>query len=54
METIGMSKNAFGVDSASEAQIKFWYRRLKDGWESVESDPHIWNFECDSWSNVHV
>jgi transposase len=23
----------------SEAQIKLWYRRFKDGWESVESDP---------------
>jgi transposase len=23
----------------SDAQIKLWYRRFKDGWESVESDP---------------
>jgi len=30
---------AFGDDSLSEAQIKLWYRRFKDGWESVESDP---------------
>jgi len=27
-------------DSMSEAQIKLWYRRFKDGWDSVESDPH--------------
>ena len=25
-------------DSMNEAQIKLWYRRFKDGWESVESD----------------
>ena len=29
---------AFGDDSMSEAQIKLWYRRFKDGRESVESD----------------
>jgi hypothetical protein len=23
----------------SEERIKLWYRRFKDGWESVESDP---------------
>jgi len=40
METIQMIKKAFGDESLSEAQIKFWYRRFKDGWESVESDPH--------------
>jgi len=34
-----MIKKAFGDDSVSEAQIKFWYRRFKDGWESVESNP---------------
>jgi len=34
-----MIKKAFGDDSLSEAQIKLWYRRFKDGWESVESDP---------------
>ena len=33
-----MIKKAFGDDSISEAQIKLWYRRFKDGWESVESD----------------
>ena len=33
-----MIKKAFGDDSLSEAQIKLWYRRFKDGWESVESD----------------
>jgi len=37
-ETIPMIKKAFGDDSMSEAQIKLWYRRLKDGRESVESD----------------
>ena len=36
-ETIPMIK-AFGDDSMSEAQIKLWYRRFKDGHESVESD----------------
>jgi hypothetical protein len=35
-----MIKKAFGDDSLSEAQIKFWYRCFKDGWESVESGPH--------------
>jgi len=34
-----MIKKAFGDYSLSEAQIKVWYRRFKDGWESVESDP---------------
>jgi len=38
LETIPMIKTAFGDDSISEAQIKLWYRRFKDGWESVESD----------------
>jgi len=37
-ETIPMIKKAFGDDSMSEAHIKLWYRRFKDGWESVESD----------------
>jgi transposase len=37
-ETIPMIKKAFGDDSMSEAQIKLWYRRFKDGRESVESD----------------
>jgi len=31
-------KKVFGDDSMSEAQIKLWYTRLKDGRESVESD----------------
>jgi transposase len=34
-----MIKKAFGDDSLSEAQIKLWYRRFKNGWESAESDP---------------
>jgi transposase len=37
-ETIPMIKKAFGDDSISEAQIKLWYRRFKDGRESAESD----------------
>ncbi|XP_042211468.1 protein GVQW3-like, partial [Homarus americanus] len=38
-ETIRMIKKAFGDDSMSEAQIKLWYKRFKDGRESVASDP---------------
>ena len=34
-----MIKEAFRDDSMSEAQMKLWYRRFKDGWKSVESDP---------------
>jgi transposase len=34
-----MIKTAFGDDSLSEVQKKLWYRRFKDAWESVESDP---------------
>src|SRR5258705_11983664 len=37
-ETIRMIKKAFGDDSMSEAQKKLWYRRFKDGQESVEGD----------------
>jgi hypothetical protein len=37
-ETIPMIKKVFGDDSMSEAQIKLWYSRFKDGRESVESD----------------
>ena len=37
-ETIPKIKKAFGDDSMSEVQIKLWYRRFKDGRESVESD----------------
>jgi phosphoserine phosphatase len=40
-ETVRMIKKAFGVDSLSEAQIKLWYRRFKDGRESVNSTIHI-------------
>jgi transposase len=35
-----MIKKVFGDDSMSEAQIKLWYSRFKDGWESVESNQH--------------
>ena len=38
METIPMIKKSFGDESMSEVQIKLWYRRFKDGRESVESD----------------
>lgn len=38
-ETVRMIKTAFRDDSMSEAQIKLWYRRFKNGRESVESDP---------------
>ena len=34
-----MIKKAFGDDSMNEAPIKLWYRRFKDSWEFVESDP---------------
>jgi hypothetical protein len=34
-----MIKKVFGDDSMNEAPIKLRYRRCKDGWESVESDP---------------
>jgi hypothetical protein len=37
-ETTRMIKKAFGDDSMSEAQIKLWYRRFKDGREPVESN----------------
>ena len=37
-ETIPVIKKAFGDDSVSEAKIKLWYRRFKDGRESIESD----------------
>jgi hypothetical protein len=39
-ETIPMIKKTFGDDSVSEAQIKLWYRRFKDGRESFESNRH--------------
>jgi len=35
-----MIKKAFGDDSVRKVQIKFWYRRFKDGQESIESSPH--------------
>jgi transposase len=34
-----MIKKAFGDDSMSEAQIKLWYRRFKDGCKSLDSYP---------------
>ena len=35
-----MIKKAFGDDSMSEAQIKLWYRRFKDGQESGDDPKH--------------
>ena len=35
-----MIKKAFSDDSIHKAQIKFWYRHFKYGWESCKSDPH--------------
>jgi hypothetical protein len=37
METMQMIKKANGDASMSEALIKLWYQRFKDGRESVES-----------------
>ena len=34
-----MIQKAFGGDAMSAAQIKVWHECLKDGRESVESDP---------------
>ena len=34
-----MIQKAFGDDAMSAAQIKVWHKCLKDGQESVESDP---------------
>ena len=35
-----MIKKAFRDDSMCEGQIKVWYQHFKDGWQSVESNPH--------------
>ena len=35
-----MIQKAFRDDAMSAVQIKVWYKRFKDGRESVESDPH--------------
>ena len=34
-----MFQKAFRDDAMSAVQIKVWYKRFKDGQESVESDP---------------
>ena len=34
-----MSQKAFGDNAMSAAQIKVWHKSVKEGWESVESDP---------------
>ena len=39
MESIWMIHKAFADDAMSAAQIKVWHKSVKDGWESVESDP---------------
>ena len=38
-KTIQMFQKAFRDDAMSAVQIKVWYKRFKDGQESVESDP---------------
>ena len=38
-ETIWMTQKAFGNDATSATQIKVWHKCLKDGQESIESDP---------------
>ena len=35
-----MIQKAFRDDAMSAAQIEAWHKCLKDGQESVESDPH--------------
>ena len=39
IETPRMTQKAFGDNAMSSVQIKVWYIRFKDGWESVESHP---------------
>ena len=39
METNQILQKAFRDDAMSAAQIKVWHKSVKDGWESVESDP---------------
>ena len=39
-ETIWMVQKAFREDAMSAVQMKLWHKCFKDGWESVESDPH--------------
>ena len=34
-------KKTFREDSVSDIRIKLWNKWFKDGWESVESDPHL-------------
>ena len=40
MDTIQRIQKAFGDDAVNAAQIKVWHECFKNGWESVESDPH--------------
>ena len=35
-----MIQKFWGDDAMSAVQIKVWHKCFKDGWESVESDPH--------------
>ena len=39
-ETIQTTQKAFRDDAINAAQIKVWHKCFKEGWESVESDPH--------------
>ena len=40
IESIHVIQNAFGDDAMSAVQIKVWHKYIKDGQESVETDPH--------------
>ena len=37
-ETVRMIQRAFSGEAMGETQIKMWYKRFKEGRESVESD----------------
>ena len=39
-ETYRMLKKAFGEQALSEARTFEWFKRFKDGWESVEGRKH--------------
>ena len=39
-ETIWRIRRLLGMTQWVATQIKVWHRCFKDGWESVESDPH--------------
>ena len=43
VEIIQMTQKAFRDNAMSAAHIKVWHKCFKDGWQSVESDPHSGN-----------